>query len=346
VSDTDQILDAAAAYVVLMDQADHARVLFGAISLALSTTTCASRTPEPAQPPIEFPAMAPATSPPPPPLVHIQTDPNTVVTTQRPRSRPTYKTRRYQYVEGRPFTIDGAPRLANLARGVGWADDVDLSGARPTPTERDALVRHYTDWALAEHASIASFARFTLQLLALGAPPSLVSRSARAMADEIRHARFGFGLVRSLSGRDVTVAELSMDKALDGEVTLESVLRLAVREGIMGETFAALEVRHVADLAELPWLKAALEAIADDEARHAELAFVFAAWACARSPELASVMAEEIAECDNPPLPTADGLARWGVLDEKQRRAVRERSRKWCCRSCVDSISGLRRRGG
>jgi hypothetical protein len=37
-------------------------------------------------------------------------------------------------------------------------------------------------------------------------------------------------------------------------------------------------------------------------------------------------MAEEIAECDNPPLPTADGLARWGVLDEKQRRAVRERA--------------------
>jgi hypothetical protein len=234
-----------------------------------------------------------------------------------------------------PLHHHGAPRLAKLARGVGWADDVDLSGARPTPAECDALVRHYTDWALAEHASIASFARFTLHLLALGAPSELVSRSVRAMADETRHARLGFGLVRALSGRDVTVAELPMDAALDGEVTLESVLRLAVREGIMGETFAALEVRHAVDHAELPWLKAALAAIADDEARHAELAFVFAAWAQARSPELASVVTEEIAECDSPPLPTAlsslsrreaRGLARWGVLDEKQRRAVRERA--------------------
>jgi hypothetical protein len=269
--------------------------------------------------------MAPATSPPPPRFVRVQPDPNAVVTTQRP-TRPSYKTRKYQVVEGRPFTVDGAPRLAKLARGVGWADDVDLSGARPTPAERDALVRHYTDWARAEHASIASFARFTLHLLALGAPSEIVSRSVRAMDDETRHARFGFGLVRALSGRDVTVAELPMDKAWGGEVTLESVLGLAVREGIMGETFAALEVRHAADVAELPWLKAALATIADDEARHAELAFVFAAWACARSPKLTSVVAEEIAECDSPPLPTASGLARWGILAEKQRRAVRERA--------------------
>ena len=40
-----------------------------------------------------------------------------------------------------------------------------------------------------EHASIAAFARLTLQLMALGAPPELISASIRAQADELSHAQ-------------------------------------------------------------------------------------------------------------------------------------------------------------
>lgn len=46
--------------------------------------------------------------------------------------------------------------------------------------------------ALAEHTSIASFARFTLQLLALDAPSDLLSRSQQAGKDEMEHARLCF----------------------------------------------------------------------------------------------------------------------------------------------------------
>lgn len=212
-------------------------------------------------------------------------------------------------------------RVAALGSGSDWADEIDLAGASLGPGQREALVHHYTRWALAEHASIASFARFTLQLLALGAPPDLVARATAAMADETRHARLGFGLVTALSGAPVCPAELRIDGAL-GETTLEAALRLTVREGVVGETLAALEARLAADTTSIPWLKERLVTLAADEARHAELAFAFAAWAVGRAPELARVVQEEVEEWQPPPLEAVSGLDGWGVLDTPARRAV------------------------
>ena len=59
---------------------------------------------------------------------------------------------------------------------------------------RDAVVKAWTTAARAEHASVASFARFTLQLLHLGAPADLVADAQQAALDEVRHARLCFGV--------------------------------------------------------------------------------------------------------------------------------------------------------
>lgn len=53
-------------------------------------------------------------------------------------------------------------------------------------------------WSLAaqqEHASIASFSKFSLELMAVGAPAALLVRAHEAALDEINHARDG-GRVR------------------------------------------------------------------------------------------------------------------------------------------------------
>lgn len=52
-----------------------------------------------------------------------------------------------------------------------------------------------------EHASVAAFARFTLQLLAMGAPAELVQASVGAAADELDHARLRFGIADRFDGR-------------------------------------------------------------------------------------------------------------------------------------------------
>lgn len=325
----------------------HARALFGAISITLSAFGCAPAVPPPSNEtvivvpaPAPTPAPAPAavavsvvdaaapTNEPPQPE-----DSATVAATPPPAPVPPKPKRNKKplkqqpiIVEGRPFLVRGRARVAALddgaGRGSGWSERLAVE-APTDPAARDALIAHYTDWALAEHASIASFARFTLQLLAVGAPSELVARAIDAMADETRHARFGFGLVRALSGRELHPGSLEMDHALEGHTDLESVLRLVVREGMIGETLAALEVRAAAELAEPPALRAALATIADEESRHAELAYAFAAWAIGREPELAAVIDEELRAWDAPALPAAAGLERWGILDETRRRAAR-----------------------
>ncbi|MCA9546694.1 MAG: ferritin-like domain-containing protein, partial [Myxococcales bacterium] len=57
------------------------------------------------------------------------------------------------------------------------------------PAQRARLADHWTRQALAEHASVASFARFALHLMAVGAPPDLLVATHQAGLDEIEHAR-------------------------------------------------------------------------------------------------------------------------------------------------------------
>lgn len=329
----------------------HCHALFGAISVTLSALGCAPAVQQPTDTVIVGPpavsasavastpsevmpdaALSPIASATPTPVPSATPTPepsaSVATATNKPRKpppkRPPVKPPHSTIVEGRPFIVDDAARLAAVGSHTGWADEIDLRMHDVTLDERVALIRHYTDWALAEHASIASFTRFALQLIALGAPSHLVTRATDAMADETRHARFGFGLVKALSNEQVGPGAMSIDRAFTDETTMESVLRLVAREGMIGETLAALEVRAAADLAELPFLRVALAKIADEESRHAELAYAFAAWALEQSPTLAHVIEEELRAWDAPALPIASGLTRWGILDESTRRAVRD----------------------
>src|SRR5690606_7237237 len=69
--------------------------------------------------------------------------------------------------EGRPFVVDGGERLAGLVERHDW---IGLpSSLEPSP-HHDAIAAVWLEQALAEHASIASFSRFILQLMACGAP--------------------------------------------------------------------------------------------------------------------------------------------------------------------------------
>src|SRR5690606_35836975 len=118
-----------------------------------------------------------------------------------------------------------------------------------------------------EHASIAAFARFTLQLLHLGAPPSLIEDAQRAMADETQHAQDCFGLASRYLGTAVGPGALSMNQALQ-ETSLEDIVLLTVREGCIGETCAALEAAEAYEETTEPDTKIVLDRIRGDEFRH------------------------------------------------------------------------------
>jgi hypothetical protein len=144
--------------------------------------------------------------------------------------------------------------------------------------ERAALAEHWTRMGQMEHASIAAFARFSMQLLALGAPSALVEACTQALADETTHTKLCFRLASAYAGRALGPGPLNVDHSLEAS-SLGEIVELVIAEGCFGETSAALEALEAAESATDPVVVAAYAQIARDEQRHAELAFRFVRWA-------------------------------------------------------------------
>jgi hypothetical protein len=188
---------------------------------------------------------------------------------------------------GRPLLVDAQPRMATGAARTDWTDTTQPApDAALDAHTRRALAEFWQAEALAEHASVASFARFTLSLLAVGAPAELVADAQRAGLDEVDHARRCFALAARFGGKPVGPGPLSLEGAgLD--TTLREAAVSAVWEGCVGETVAALTVAAQRDACRDEAARASLAVIAEDEARHAALAWRFVRWCVATRPELA-----------------------------------------------------------
>ncbi|NUO53786.1 MAG: hypothetical protein HOV80_33485 [Polyangiaceae bacterium] len=184
---------------------------------------------------------------------------------------------------GRPFMVGGVARLAAAERNAGWAARPHDSEVVPGVDEldaptREALAAFWTREALTEHASVASFSRFVLQLLALGAPADLVKAATQATADEVEHARIAFSFASAYGGLPVGPTELDVSGALDGVLDRTAAAVSIASEGCVAETVSALQIALAADEATDPAVRAALHRIADEEMQHAQLAWRALAW--------------------------------------------------------------------
>jgi hypothetical protein len=158
----------------------------------------------------------------------------------------------------------GAAILAPTVRRAAWSQDVI---ACPDA----ARAAWWLACGAAEHASIAEFARLTLVLLALGAPSDLLRDAHCAAIDEIDHARVCFTLASRYSGHAVGPGLLDVTRgSLDSSV--RSLAESTLRDGCYGETAGALGLRAVARGSD-PETAALVERMADDEERHAHLAW-------------------------------------------------------------------------
>lgn len=175
---------------------------------------------------------------------------------------------------GRPLLVGGAPVVAPPAPREDWAR---APIAPPSALASELAAAWLADAAL-EHASVASFARFALELLAVGAPPELVVGAHRAALDEVEHARLAYGLASAFGGVAVGPGPLDVGGVVFRS-DLAALTASAVREGCVGETFAAIGARVACARCTDPATSEVLRTIADDELVHAELAFRFVAWA-------------------------------------------------------------------
>ncbi len=182
--------------------------------------------------------------------------------------------------EGRPLVAEGRVHVAST---VGSGSDCP------------DLVR-WREAALEEHASIAAFARTVCELVALGAPAWLLEATSRAMSDEIRHAEDSFAWLARLGGGELRAGPLPAAVAplRTGPDAPAELFRDVFRGGAIGETLAAARADVRAEAAPTPELAAFHRGIAEDEARHAALAFLTLDWLVATHPALAAVRTDEI----------------------------------------------------
>lgn len=198
---------------------------------------------------------------------------------------------------GRPFLVRGEDRRAASQSSSDWLEhiaSVDVESL--TTEERQRLGMEFTQLGLMEHASVAAFARFVLQLLSLGAPASLVESAQKALADETRHAKLCFALATTYLQTPVGPGPLPVTHALEAS-DVASIFETAFFEACVGETCAALEAADRAESESDPVVANILRSIAEDEASHAALGWSFARWmvlhfnpqvttACATLPEV------------------------------------------------------------
>lgn len=147
---------------------------------------------------------------------------------------------------------------------------------------------YFARMAHLEAASVPAFERLTRELLAHGAPRSLVERSERAREDEVRHARMTATLAQRHGG--------TVQAPRVGGLACRSLFEMAVDnavEGCVSETFGALLVHVQAARVTDSATRRMLEAIAKDETEHAELSWDIAAWV---EPHLTEVERERICE--------------------------------------------------
>jgi hypothetical protein len=181
---------------------------------------------------------------------------------------------------GRPFLIDGEARTAGLEEREDWCEkETTTNVADLNAALRNELAEAWEHTARMEHASIAAFARFALELLSLGAPSELIQRTNAAMADETNHTRMAFALASVYRGKPVGPGRLAIEGAMDEGDDLASFLRRVIREGCVGETVAAVEAGEGSARAKDAQVRKTLETIAADETTHAELAWRTVIWA-------------------------------------------------------------------
>lgn len=184
----------------------------------------------------------------------------------------------YSCAAGRPLMVDGQARTAARVARSDWRDGaLTPETSSLSPEVRAALAISWRDIAAMEHASIASFARFSLELLALGAPPELLFGAQQAAADEIAHTQIAYALAGAYAGCALGPARLDVTGVVPATEVAKIVASL-VEEACVGETIGAAEARALAGLVRDPALAAVYARIADEEGRHAELGWRTLGW--------------------------------------------------------------------
>lgn len=160
-----------------------------------------------------------------------------------------------------------------------WTRKCPVAGRRPGGLlavrrhERCEVADYLARTAHLEAASVFAFDNLAEDLANLGAPIALVEECALAARQERTHARVMGRLARARGARPPSVDVMVRGRMSLRELALENVV-----EGVVRESYGALQASFSERRAADPEVRAAMAAIAVDEAAHAWLAQQIAEW--------------------------------------------------------------------
>eukprot|EP00804_Cyclotella_cryptica_P015896 CCRYP_006382-RA/>CCRYP_006382-RA protein AED:0.08 eAED:0.08 QI:264/1/1/1/0/0/2/121/724 len=227
----------------------------------------------------------------------------------------------------RPLVRDGCESLGSAPSWTGNANTCipvdsqphDIGNHNSTtstynpPLPTASLGEEWTQRALGEHASIASFSAFSIALMTNAAPVALVQDALTAGLDEVRHARTSFEIASKLLGREVVPGALPESKHEFGRDLTQLALAVA-REGCVDETLSAIaaameskELSHAIehglhyiekyaglDEPTATWIRDELNTIAMEESSHSALAWRTLFWVCRVDSEACNVVNSKV----------------------------------------------------
>jgi hypothetical protein len=235
---------------------------------------------------------------------------------------------------------------AIAGRPLRSTDGIIVPAQRPMPPSA-ASAREYAAHAFAldaahEAASVSAFIQLACELLAVGAPESLIARAIVAAWDEIGHAQLCACLAeRALVEKvDCALPAIQVRAAPDAQTALTRLAIESWLDGCLGEASAAHHAAAAADTAQDLYTTQVLRRVAREEARHGELAWDVLAFCVQRGGQ--AVRQALQVQCDythhGPDVTVPDALEHHGRLSARSLAAISERQRS-------RSLERLRERG-
>lgn len=151
------------------------------------------------------------------------------------------------------------------------------AGVREPTTRARSLGEYFATCAYLEATSVLAFERMHAELVVHGAPAEILDRVARARREEERHVELTTMLARRYGREPISPIRTNFEVRSLFEIARENLV-----EGCIRETWGAVLALLRAERAEEAEIRTAAREIAEDETRHAELAWDVAMWLEAR----------------------------------------------------------------
>jgi len=185
---------------------------------------------------------------------------------------------------------------------------------------------------------VASFARFTLQMMSFGAPAELIREIQLAAADEVKHAQRAAEILSALSGEPISPGAFSLEN-LTLTTSRAHLVEMLIREACVGETLGVAEITAALKVCTQEEVRVHLAEVLQDETRHAGLAWRSLRWLLESAPRheqgpLLRLIKKTFRQCSvdmgltghqtsHLQVTSEPALNRWGVLSSSQTHLAR-----------------------